>query len=449
MSKIKKGEVRNPYGRAGKPRQTNADGWSNVVASLGNSADPVNATRYAPDMQLDISTLDSVFSGDGIGKRVVNIPVDDAMREGIEAEESLLLELGRIGWKQEVADAARWARLYGGCLLLALVDDGQELDQPINYNRIESVVGLRAYDRYQVTWTTADLDQDYTSANFGRPAFYTITPINGGSFKVHYSRVYRFEGEAVPEYVRARNNGWADSSLQSVYQSLSRYGMMNAASANIVRDFVQAVLGVKDLAAMLQQGQDEEIAKRAKIIDLTRSVANMVMLDADGETYEKKASSVAGLADLIDRAALNISGATGIPATKLLGRAPSGLNSTGDNDIRQWYDVVKAYQGDELSPAVTWLIDLLKAQKSWAKSARPESYEFVWPSLWQPSEKEWAEIKHINAQTDAIYIDRQAVDAEYITHLRYGQGQYQPDITITLEGELEFMANRVKLEGGG
>ena len=428
--------------------QTRSDGWSNVLANLGNSGDTATATHYNPDKRLDHRTLESLFTGDGMARRVVTVPVDDAMREGIEGDEELLTELNRIQWKRQITETLYWSRLYGGAVLVAVVNDGQEFDAPLNRNRIEQVVALRSYDRWRVTWTTADLDSDVMSANYGLPAYYTITPINGQPYRVHYSRLWKFDGETVPENVRQQNSGWADSSLQAVYDSLRNLGLASNASANIVRDFVQVVLGINGLAELLRSGNEDLVAKRAQIIDLTRSVANAVFIDADGETYDKKASSVAGLADLWDRFALAVSATTGIPATKLMGRAPAGLNSTGESDIRQWYDVVQAYRENDIAPCVDWIIELLNLQRAWPRSDRPESMEWSWPSLWQPTEKEWADIKKTNAETDAIYIDRSGMNAEYVVNQRFGQKDYQPDITLDLEAELQWMAERVLAEGG-
>ena len=69
MSKIAKGEVRNKYGRAGKPQEQRTDGWNNILTSLGNKNDTSSYTKYSYDHRLSFQTLDNLYSGDGIAKR--------------------------------------------------------------------------------------------------------------------------------------------------------------------------------------------------------------------------------------------------------------------------------------------------------------------------------------------------------------------------------------------
>lgn len=427
----------------------NTDGWQNVLLNLGNRGDATARSKFARMLRLDKQTLSDLFAGDGLGKRVVTLPVDDAIREWIEGDDNLKLELSRIGAKKEIKEAAYWSRLFGGSLVVALLDDGMDFDQPVNPEQIRRVMELRTYDRHRVTWTTADVQSDPASPNFGRVEVYTVQPITGGTYRVHASRCWRFDGLALPEEDRQRNQGWGDSALQAVYNALMNYGNTMLASANIIRDFVQAVLGVKGLAEMIRAGEEKNVANRANIIDLTRSVANLVMIDADGETYDKKASSVAGLADLWDRFALHVCATTGIPATKLIGRSPSGLNATGEGDQSNWYDVVREYQTDEIQPAIQWLVDLLEAQRDWRDTDRPETMDWNWPALDQPTEAEWAQVKKTNAEVDQVYMQANAgIDPEYLYYLRFGQGEYRAEINYDQAAYLEWLADREALTGG-
>lgn len=419
----------------------NLDSWSNVLTGIGGARDPIRSARITSFRGIDRQTLTNIYRSDGMGRRVVDLIVDDAIREWIEGGEELLAELARVKAKQEITDAAKWARLYGGAVIVALVDDGQDFDAPVNMGAVRQVKQLRVYDRHRVSWTTADLERDAMQTHFGEPNFYTVQPLDGTPYRVHRSRLWVFDGMPLPITERQRNEGWGDSALGPVYESLSNYSQVMGASANIVRDFIQVVLGVRGLQDMFIRGEEKMIAARANSIDLTRSVANTIFIDAEGETYEKRASSVAGLADLWDRFALHISGVTGIPATKLMGRSPNGLNATGESDIRQWYDVVQAYRRDEIEPALQWLVGLIDAQSEWTD--RPESMDWQWPPLHQPTEAEWADVKLKTAQADAIYIDRGAAEPEYLYHLRYGQGEFRPDAQYTQQGLEEFLAAQI------
>jgi hypothetical protein len=152
------------------------DYWSNVLTGLGAPNSRINSTSYAPASRLDQSILTNIYTSDGLGRRIVNILVDDALRGFIHAETSLLAEMQRLQFKQKIIDSGSWARLYGGSILVAFIDDGNELDEPLNFKTIKKVVSLRSYDRYQVSWGIDDVSDDYYNEHYGMPILYTITP---------------------------------------------------------------------------------------------------------------------------------------------------------------------------------------------------------------------------------------------------------------------------------
>jgi phage-related protein (TIGR01555 family) len=423
----------------------NADSWQNMALSLANRKDPVSQTKFGIVSPIDRQTLGGIYRGDGLGRRVVDLLPDEATREWIEGDDDLLSELSRLGTKQSATDALKWARLFGGAVIVAMIDDGGDFDEPLRANSIRAVRQLRVYDRHRVTWMSSDIDVDPQSTNFGLPAFYTVQPLHGVSYRVHASRLHRIDGMGLPDEERQRNNGWGDSALQGVYQALQNYGLTMGATANIVRDFVQAVLSVNGLQDALRMGQEKEVMQRIHMLDMSRSVANMTVLDAENEQYSKTASSVAGLADLWDRFALHVCTVTGIPATKLLGRSAQGLNATGEGDERQWYDVVQAYRRDDVEPILRWLMPMIEAQSEWA---RPESMDWQWPALGQPSEQDWATIKKTTADADAVYMDRGGVDPAFVFSARYGHGEFRPEANLSDEAYGEWLRAQANTLGG-
>lgn len=424
--------------------QINEDGWVNQLTNLGSSNSRSSNTRYRFYHGLPQRELEEMYRGSGLARRVVDIIVEDGLREWVQADPELIKELKRVKAKHTIIEAAKWGRLYGGAAIVALIDDNGTFDMPVNMSQIKSVKQLRIFSRHKIYWTMDDIDTNFESATYGEPFRYRINTDFGGSYPIHRSRLAFLEGANLPPEERQRNHGWADSVLETVYNSLKNFGDSQNASGEIVQDFVQTIIGISGLSEVVGSGNDDLIKKRAEIIDMSRSVANSVFIDSDSETYTKQASSVAGLSDLWDRFALQVSSDTGIPATKLLGRSPAGMNSTGEGDINNWYDTVHAYRVDEIEPVMNWLIELLAAQKDWKASERPESYEITWPALQRMNEIDAATVKKTLAETDAMYIDRGAVDPEFVYQKRFGEGEYNPHLTFSEDEQLEFMAERDK-----
>ena len=153
---------------------------------------------------------------------------------------------------------------------------------------------------------------------------------------------------------KTNNQGWDDSVLQACYNSLRNYGIIANSSIEIVQDFVQVIMKMNGLSDKVANGQMDKVLARLDIIDRSRSGQNTILLDGDGsEDYEKRSSSISSLADLWDRFSEAICATTGIPATRLLGRSPAGLNSSGESDLKHWHDIVSAYREDQIEPCIT------------------------------------------------------------------------------------------------
>jgi hypothetical protein len=83
------------------------------------------------------------------------------------------------------------------------------------------------------------------------------------------------------------------------------------------------------------------------------------------------------------------SGAADIPATRLLGQTPGGLQSTGQSDIRNYYDRISAGQNLEVRPALSRLDEILIRS---ALGSRPDAVQYTWAPLWQMTEVEKADV---------------------------------------------------------
>lgn len=416
----------------------NVDSWGNLNTGIGAPNSRLNCTKFYNDAFLDQRTLTALYLNDGLARRLVNILVDDAMRSFINTNDELMNELDRLKTKQSIIDSASWARLYGGSALVAYVNDGQEMDKPLNMNNIRKVISLKSYDRYQISWVETDLCVNFNSEYFGHPEIYQITPLCGEPIRVHRSRMHLFAGERLPEREKQKNNYWDQSVLQAVYKSLLQYNSTVEASAEIIQDFIQVVIGINGLTDMLTGGDQNLIEARAKLIDLTRSVSRSTFLDSEHESYEKKASSVSGLSDLWERFAENISSTSGYPNVKLFGKSQGGLNTNSQSELDSYDDTVDAYRKDEIAPSIDWIVSLIEAQKVWTNGKKPSDYQWEFPPLKVSNEHELAKNKLMTAQMDAIYMDRGAVDPRYLYESRYRDGAYNTELLFEDDELLKY-----------
>lgn len=409
------------------------DSWSNSQTGIGVSNSRVNATQYTGIRTLNRNLLNELYRDDGIAKKIVDLIVDDSLRGFIEAEPEMLEELNRLDFKQKLTECAYFGRLFGGALLVAFSDDGSDMEEPINFDRLRKVVKLVVYDRYDVSWEENDLNTDYYDVAYGEPNVYTITTAEGDQLRVHRSRCALIGGTTTTEQVKRDNGGWDDSVLQPAYDALLNYGALKSSAAELAQDYNIKVLSVSGLSNWQASGQIRDFNKRLRELDLQISNAQMAAIDAKNESFQKHLSSASGMTDLWQKTGENLSSVTDIPMSKLFGMGASGLNNSTETDLKNWYDRVDAYRSDQLRPVIDWMIEMLSAQSLWIPADRPTDYDWHFPSLHTPTEKEKAEMKLMTAQTDNIYVSMGAIDAPVLYKLRYSSGEFQTEIRIPEE----------------
>ncbi len=86
---------------------------------------------------------------------------------------------------------------------------------------------------------------------------------------------------------------------------------------------------------------------------------------------------------------MDMAGAAEIPATKLFGRSPQGMNSTGEMELRNYYDMIAQMQERLLRPALEKLIPVMSVS-CWGYV--PEDLEIVFEPVMTTSPAERAEL---------------------------------------------------------
>jgi phage-related protein (TIGR01555 family) len=149
---------------------------------------------------------------------------------------------------------------------------------------------------------------------------------------------------------------------------------------------------------MLAKGNEGRLKTRVEAMDMTKSVLHSVLLGVD-EEYTRDSATVTGIADLLDRFMMNLSAVTQYPVTKLFGRSPAGMNATGENDLKNYYDAVRSKQRAN-TRYIQNLVDMIASYKNLKRG-----YPWEWNPLFQLNEEQQANVKRIEAETARTYAD--------------------------------------------
>lgn len=371
------------------------DSLTNMVASLGTSRDKAAANVYSMPMLTDEELLNA-YRGAWLPKKIVDIPAFDSIRawrdwqakkpqiEAIEAEEKRLNVMGKL------LETRIKARLWGGAALVIGTGD-QNLTQPLAVERIGKggLKYLTVMTRRHLT--AGEIDRDPASEWYGKPEVYQLNSADGAQVEIHPSRLVIFNGSQPPDedIVTSAYAGWGDSVLLSVVDAIKQADGTAANIASLVFEAKVNVIRIPDFMQNLGNAEYRaKILERYTLAATAKGINGDLLLDKE-EEYEQKTASFATLPDVLMSFLQIVSGAADIPATRLLGQSPAGMNATGESDLRNYYDRLQAMQTVEMTPAMARLDECLI--RSALGSRDPDIY-YEWAPLWGMSEKEKADV---------------------------------------------------------
>lgn len=404
---------RNSKQTGGAAVRTN-DSFVNASSQLGwGTNNQSTASQYSLSYQSrNRIQMEAAYRGSWIVGAAVDAIPEDMTRCGIEMSgmdpdeiTQLETDMVRLAIWDKLCENGKWARLYGGSLAVMLIE-GQDLSTPL---RPETVAkgqfkGLLILDRWMVSPPVGDVVTDY-GPDMGKPVFYDVIADYAAipKAKIHYSRVIRMEGADLPFYQRVSENGWGLSVLEPLWDRLIAFDSATVGVGQLVYKAHLRVMKVKGLRDIIAMGGPALAGLKAQIefTRLAQTNEGMTVLDAEDE-FDTHQYAFSGLPDVLIQFAMQLSGATGIPLTRLFGQSPAGLGSTGDGEMKQYHEKVKQKQEKELRTGMQRLLSVLSM--STLGKPLPDDFGFEFRNLQEMSEVEKSDIaaKTVDAVTKAV-----------------------------------------------
>lgn len=383
---------------------TAIDSLRNFVSNLNTSRDKqYSSAYYAPEYSDD--QLHNAFRASWMARKIVSIPAKDATRKWREwgAEESQIevietLETN-LGLQGKVKEAIELSRLFGGAALYFSIR-GDDPSQPLELSTIKkgSLEFVTVLSRRVLT--PGQMETDPLSRYYGKPRDYQVAGTNITQ-TVHPSRLAIFIGADLPDPDLAVSvqQGWGDSSLIAPFEAMKSADSIGANISSMVYEAKVDILHIPGLAdIMADSNMRSLLVDRIELCSQLKGNNGMLILDAE-ETYDSKSFSFAGLPDIQQQALQIVAGAADIPITRFLGQAPSGLSSTGESDLRNYYDSVASMQSLVITPALKNIDEALIMS---ALGTRPVDVNYKWSSLWQVDDETQSHIGKETAETIKI-----------------------------------------------
>lgn len=300
-------------------------------------------------------------------------------------------------------------------------DTDTELSTPIGSGRDDASCNkigkgsLKGFRTVEAVWA---YPQEYDTANPLSPSWYRPARWFVQGRNVHATRLLTFIGREVPDLIKPAYSfgGLAMSQIAKPY--VDNWLRTRQGVSDLIVSF--AVSGIKiDLASALANGAGDDLFNRIDLFNNLRDNRNTMVLNKGtgpndpGEEFFNVSTPLGGLDKLQAQSQEHMASVSGIPLVKLLGVTPSGLNASTDGEIRVFYDFIHAYQDKLFTANLDAVLGII--QLSEFGEIDPD-IGYVYEALWSLDEKGAAEVRKIEADTDAVLIGANTISVSEARH---------------------------------
>lgn len=383
--------VQNPYGMGSACDMASY----NLPQSQGFLSNPLDAYRI----------FEQLYATRWEAQKIIDLPVEDMLREGWEYEgldddEAKKIERyqDRIDIFRVLREALRVERLYGGSAVFIGVSD--QVDDPslplsVRGVGIDGLKFLNTIPRLRITKTITQTNP--LLPHYGRPEFYFVN-----DEKVHRSRLLIFDGDPLlPANLLSditaslfMVDGFGFPILTRLYDDIMEAaGSRQAAFQLIMRSSTLVFTG--DIMSQLETNSGTKKLAELRNLIQQMNIYNAALLQKsnpnDQTSLETLAANFGSVPELLEKYLQVLSAASDIPATRFLGQAPGGLNATGESDLENYYNSIAARQQHRLRPRLLRLLELMLKATGINKTI--EDIDVTFPPLWNMSELEEAQVR--------------------------------------------------------
>lgn len=381
------------------------DTYSNIPANLGFGSNNLNETaRYVMTrFTWDYWTLNVLYRNNWIAKAIIDKPANEMLKNGFELQSQIDPEKAqdimqvwqRTKTNEKFLECLKWSRLYGGCLLIPMIDNQGDMSEPLDFDTIMpgSYKGCFLVDRWSGVTPSIEMIDEIDDPDFGKPKYYTVSCESlRKSIKIHHSRVIKLIGRRLPYWEEIAENWWGASELEHVFTELRKRDDTSANLSFLIFLANIRVFKMKDLGQLITLG-DQQAAQQVynTMVSMNNLMCNTGTLVMDQEdSFENHTNSFEGMNSVYESFMLDISGAAEIPVDKLFGRSPAGFNN-GEETLQNYYDMIQEKQESDIRTPLEKLIRIITMS---TLGKLPDDLEIQFNPVRRPAEMEKADLAY-------------------------------------------------------
>jgi phage-related protein (TIGR01555 family) len=354
-----------------------ANGLSDVIMGFnpGGMGTPVSQvdTLFTNQRWYLISNMRQVLSEayveHGLIQTIVDVPVNDGLRGGIDIKTKQLspeqiVELSTEIEREDIISgvvgrALKWNRLFGGGAVLII--NGDYADSELDPASIQpgDPLTFRPVDMWELFYDQQNVSEQNTSLE---PVQETQEFYDYYGKKIHKSRVLIMKGLTPPSFIRPRLRGWGFSVVEALVRSINQYLKSVNLTFEVLDEFKVDVFKIKGLSTALMSPQGSAaIQQRVALANQQKDFQHAITMDKEDD-YEQKQVSFGGIAEVMAGIRMQIASDMRIPLTKLFGISSAGFNS-GEDDIENYNAMIESEIRAKAKYDILQIVELKCQQK--------------------------------------------------------------------------------------
>ena len=403
------------------------DGFANLLKGFGGRNDTRETTTWEPSLKYtqNKTLLNDLYASSWAGAKLVDIPIDDALREGrkltdLNGSELKAFEKYYIDLDEKINTALKWARVFGSSAIIVVSRD-DDLSKPLNQLRKGDILNFAIMGDDMLSSVT--LDRNPLSPTYLQPEYLLVAQT---SQQIHKSRYILLDGIDTTIRQKELNGGFGTSIFERVFKNIEDSMQTSSVIRNLIEQSSLDVAKIDGLNEAVGNNQEDLAQKRIEMVSQMKSILNTIALDTNDD-YVNITKNFAGLNEIQMGFFQILCAGADIPFTRFMGKSADGMNATGEGDLRNYYDMVKSKIQRQQLRKIYNFTDRLVCMHLFGKDILPD-YEFN--TLYQKTEKEQLEINKMRAETHQIYLDNSVINEEEVLKELQDNGQY---LDYTLE----------------
>ena len=396
-------------------RLTDVDVWAANQPSLSTIGAAMNIKFDLLSMQYQLITF--LYKTYGILGKVVDVPVDDAYRYGgfdIETDTINEKELAQLEHElkinndiEELKQARKWARLFGGAALICL--DGKKLEEPLKYVQ-DMPVEFVPVDRWQLTYDKANILEPggkwYLTSSYGNLADYT-------GQEIHPSRIKILRGKRAPFMIEQMVNFWGISVYEQIFQDMNQLFKSRDVLFELLDEAKTDILKLEKLeSAISNNAAMRALQKMVDFISRNKNYKSQITLSTKDE-YEQKQMSFSGFEGILREIRIMMAGSANMPVNKLWGEGVTGFGS-GEDSLENYNSLV---EGEVRAADYDTLLWMLKIRCYQLFGREVEDINIDWKPLRVLSSQEQQNIDTQKLDNIMKLFDRQLLNPQEVMEI--------------------------------